>query len=383
VFHHHEEPENEKQFVVVKQNVVRKYPKRKLKKPIVIQLDDYDGGGHSHGGGGPSYEDYDDDGNVLFKVLRQGHGGGGGGWKRRGNNPYRRIIGNEIDKGVQAEMLRMVAKPKPTHHVSVQNGSTSTSDLLKILAASTFDYPHSSREYYSTSTDSLLGQQSDTPPLNLVAALPEPSSAWKPFTISRGPAAAMSAQPFDFFKRIPDNTSPTPFDLYAATALKSKHNNIMPLGISDPPFIPSMAFENNFLDYSSGPNQQSANKPSGFDFLESFHKDLAPTSSALIPIQWPTRRTEGNSTFAFDDLLNEYDTQDPTPFHQRRKREIRDDHNTTKQLPNSSMLKIAQLAKQRGKEKAVFEMPRKPETLYSKWSKWSKCTAKCTTRRFK
>lgn len=36
-----------------------------------------------------------------------------------------------------------------------------------------------------------------------------------------------------------------------------------------------------------------------------------------------------------------------------------------------------------GKEKAVFEMPSRFRRVYSKWSKWSKCSAKCTTRRFK
>lgn len=38
---------------------------------------------------------------------------------------------------------------------------------------------------------------------------------------------------------------------------------------------------------------------------------------------------------------------------------------------------------ERGKTKAVFEVPRKPISNYSKWSKWSRCTAKCVTRRFK
>lgn len=36
-----------------------------------------------------------------------------------------------------------------------------------------------------------------------------------------------------------------------------------------------------------------------------------------------------------------------------------------------------------GKEKAVFDMPSRFRRVYSKWSKWSKCSAKCTTRRFK
>ncbi|XP_058060802.1 uncharacterized protein LOC131211351 [Anopheles bellator] len=37
----------------------------------------------------------------------------------------------------------------------------------------------------------------------------------------------------------------------------------------------------------------------------------------------------------------------------------------------------------RAREKAVFEMPRKVDNPYTKWSKWTKCTAKCTTRRLK
>lgn len=36
-----------------------------------------------------------------------------------------------------------------------------------------------------------------------------------------------------------------------------------------------------------------------------------------------------------------------------------------------------------GKEKAVFDMPSRYRRVYSKWSKWTKCTAKCTTRRIK
>lgn len=38
---------------------------------------------------------------------------------------------------------------------------------------------------------------------------------------------------------------------------------------------------------------------------------------------------------------------------------------------------------EKGKIKAVFEMPRKPLPNYSKWSRWTKCSPKCTTRRFK
>lgn len=34
-------------------------------------------------------------------------------------------------------------------------------------------------------------------------------------------------------------------------------------------------------------------------------------------------------------------------------------------------------------EKAVFQLPNRYKRVYSRWSKWSKCTEKCTTRRFK
>lgn len=37
----------------------------------------------------------------------------------------------------------------------------------------------------------------------------------------------------------------------------------------------------------------------------------------------------------------------------------------------------------RARTKAVFEMPRKPLANYSKWSRWSKCSPKCVTRRYK
>lgn len=48
----------------------------------------------------------------------------------------------------------------------------------------------------------------------------------------------------------------------------------------------------------------------------------------------------------------------------------------TTQMPRTEI-------KNYGKEKAVFDMPSRFRRIYSKWSKWSKCTAKCTTRRFK
>lgn len=38
---------------------------------------------------------------------------------------------------------------------------------------------------------------------------------------------------------------------------------------------------------------------------------------------------------------------------------------------------------ERGKTRAVFEVPRKPTSSYSKWSRWSRCSGKCVTRRLK
>lgn len=52
-----------------------------------------------------------------------------------------------------------------------------------------------------------------------------------------------------------------------------------------------------------------------------------------------------------------------------------DDYDTV----NENMTKTAE----RAKTKAVFEMPRKPLANYSKWSRWSKCSPKCVTRRYK
>jgi hypothetical protein len=37
----------------------------------------------------------------------------------------------------------------------------------------------------------------------------------------------------------------------------------------------------------------------------------------------------------------------------------------------------------KARTKAVFEMPRKPLANFSKWSRWSKCSPKCVTKRFK
>lgn len=56
-----------------------------------------------------------------------------------------------------------------------------------------------------------------------------------------------------------------------------------------------------------------------------------------------------------------------------------DDEDYDMTIDNENMIK----AFERAKTKAVFEMPRKPLANYSKWSRWSKCSPKCVTRRYK
>lgn len=70
----------------------------------------------------------------------------------------------------------------------------------------------------------------------------------------------------------------------------------------------------------------------------------------------PLKRAPDNDSIEFDfDLDDDYDAL------------------------NDNMTKTVE----RAKTKAVFEMPRKPLANYSKWSRWSKCSPKCVTRRYK
>lgn len=60
------------------------------------------------------------------------------------------------------------------------------------------------------------------------------------------------------------------------------------------------------------------------------------------------------------------------------------ENKSTAELSRRSDDNIAKIEGRKfGKEKAVFDMPSRFRRVYSKWSKWSKCSAKCTTRRFK
>lgn len=59
--------------------------------------------------------------------------------------------------------------------------------------------------------------------------------------------------------------------------------------------------------------------------------------------------------------------------------DIEDEYEDLENVPNANATKAAD----RARTKAVFEMPRKPLANYSKWSRWSKCSTKCVTRRYK
>lgn len=84
----------------------------------------------------------------------------------------------------------------------------------------------------------------------------------------------------------------------------------------------------------------------------------------------PPRRPFGNSDF-FDDTYN----RQSDPYNGT----VESSHSSgfTSSYPTRTE------SKNYGKEKAVFDMPSRFRRIYGKWTKWSKCSAKCTTRRFK
>lgn len=84
------------------------------------------------------------------------------------------------------------------------------------------------------------------------------------------------------------------------------------------------------------------------------------------------------------------------PDFSRKDKEINDFHDpmifddyydadefSAERLINNSTYENLKSGSKRGKEKAVFDVPGRHKRVYTKWSKWSKCTPKCTTRRFK
>ncbi|XP_055628345.1 uncharacterized protein LOC129769866 [Toxorhynchites rutilus septentrionalis] len=105
--------------------------------------------------------------------------------------------------------------------------------------------------------------------------------------------------------------------------------------------------------------------------------DSFPTAEPQIDEAHFTKREVSNglddSSEESESMFSDEDTNSNTT-------EVGDD---AKRYPERNMLKYGAVTQKKAREKAVFEMPRKVDNPYSKWSRWSKCTAKCTTRRFK
>lgn len=119
------------------------------------------------------------------------------------------------------------------------------------------------------------------------------------------------------------------------------------------------------------------------------------TTESSIPLD---RNRSSTNAHHYQQLLESFSTVATYGLDGVRhaKREIDGEHRTDEyseedepagageRVAVSGMLKSGPLESlRRSREKAVFEMPRKVENPYTKWSKWTKCTAKCTTRRLK
>ncbi|XP_055535038.1 uncharacterized protein LOC129724307 [Wyeomyia smithii] len=90
------------------------------------------------------------------------------------------------------------------------------------------------------------------------------------------------------------------------------------------------------------------------------------------------KREVSNDLDDFDDELDDSSEEDLAANNTLLDRDV-----DGKKYPGRNLLKLGVTTQKKAREKAVFEMPRKVDNPYSKWSRWSKCTAKCTTRRFK
>lgn len=99
------------------------------------------------------------------------------------------------------------------------------------------------------------------------------------------------------------------------------------------------------------------------------------------PSSGESHHTKRDISNFLEDSTEDLDGSQEDDFNSDSLDEISNDG---KKNPDKSMLKLGTAVTQKkAREKAVFEMPRKVDNPYSKWSRWSKCTAKCTTRRFK
>ena len=151
-------------------------------------------------------------------------------------------------------------------------------------------------------------------------------------------------------------------------------------------------YENKFTDIS---------KPH-FDFYRTVTN--TNSSSPWRPTLSTTYPRRPNKPKSMHKIKNKFSNgSSPMPQLRRRRRhrfrreaiyddkEIEEDYeydqfNNTdleKRYPGEDMLKLGNGGRKKSREKAVFEVPKKYENHYTKWSRWSKCTAKCTTRRLK
>lgn len=75
-----------------------------------------------------------------------------------------------------------------------------------------------------------------------------------------------------------------------------------------------------------------------------------------------------DSSFEYEEESDMKDINGPGEFNFEYDDDYDEGRNSSRVLP---------------REKAVFELPPRHRRVYSRWSKWTKCSAKCTTRRYK
>ncbi|XP_063700556.1 uncharacterized protein LOC134830876 [Culicoides brevitarsis] len=130
----------------------------------------------------------------------------------------------------------------------------------------------------------------------------------------------------------------------------------------------------------------------------------ALSSSLALPSSWnPANSTVAEQTLTYGNIYNNF--SNPINVHAQRRmghetRSLKNRRNTRsgdtfnsddfdynyddsqEEYPNRRMDEA--FPDIRKDKKAVFSIPRRPPmSNYTKWSRWSKCSAKCTTRRFK
>lgn len=150
----------------------------------------------------------------------------------------------------------------------------------------------------------------------------------------------------------------------------------------------------------SSPSQHSLDRNYGAMFENANSNTLTGRTNRRIPGEYLNSERDDfevenqnsemymrSESINFDDNLNRrMDTGVAEEGRQLRAPLISfdSDNRTTTTFARRSDVNIGKTEGRKfGKEKAVFDTPSRYRRVYSKWSKWSKCTPKCTTRRFK